>query len=94
VQAGPDTLESPFITLGAGVTANVTDRITGDPQFVSTTFAPTFVSLGVKPTGLTNYLNVGSPAYLAARGGIAPIDVSGANPTSYFPVTLSGFAID
>lgn len=91
VQAGPHSLESPFITFGAGVTQNVTDRLTADPQFLQTTFTPTFAGLGVKPTGLTNYLAVGNPAYLASG---SRADVAGANANSPFPVSVSGFSID
>lgn len=91
VQAGSHSLESPFITFGAGVTQNVTDRLTADPQFLQTTFTPTFAGLGVKPTGLTNYLAVGNPAYLASG---SRADVAGANPDSPFPVSVSRFSID
>ena len=91
VQAGPHSLESPFITFGAGVTQSVSDRLTADPQFLQTTFTPTFAGLGVKPTGITNYLAVGSPAYLASG---SRANVAGANANSPFPVSVSRFSID
>ncbi|MCX7625011.1 MAG: hypothetical protein N2Z21_02175, partial [Candidatus Sumerlaeaceae bacterium] len=92
VQAGPHALAS--IVVGSGVSSTITDRVTADPAFLSTTFSPTWQGLGVKPSGLTNYLAVNTSAYRASRGGTNPIDVVGANPDSPLPVSVSSLSIE
>ena len=90
VQSGPHALAA--ITIGSGVAATITDRVTADPLFVSTTFSPVWQGLGVRPQAsneLTNYLNVNTSSYKASRGGTNPIDVYGGNEEAFFPVTVS-----
>jgi hypothetical protein len=96
VQDGPDALASGP-TFGAGTVASYSDRVTADPQFASTVFAPTWNGLGVLPGNLTNYLSIHSTAYRAgsARANeVASQDVKGANADSPLPVSVSGFSID
>jgi len=86
VQAGADSLESPFITVGANITPNVLYRVTADPIFQSTAFAPTWNGLGVLPGNLTTYLAVNTGAYNGNREPGAS-DVLGANPNGVVPIT-------
>jgi len=86
VQAGADSLESPFITVGANITPTVLYRVTADPVFQSTVFAPTWNGLGVLPGNLITYLAVNTGAYNGNREPGAS-DVLGANPNGVVPIT-------
>ena len=92
VQSGSHALSS--IVIGSGVSTNISDRVTADPLFISTTFAPSWQGLGVKPSNLTDYLAVNNSAYRSTRGGSNPIDVNGANPDSPLPVSLTTLSFE
>ncbi len=85
------------VTLGAGVTASVNDRVTADPVFQSTVFAPVWTGLGSLPGNLDNYLSVHSSAYksgAAGRNVLTSRNVTGANTASPLPVTVSQIVIE
>jgi len=79
VQAGANSLESPFITVGTNITPTIAHRVTADPEYASTVFAPVWNGITSPVTGLNDYLSVRSTAYLPSREAGAA-NVTGANP--------------